>query len=164
MGYKSPEEVLRAVALDIKSMGLTQSEASWKLGNKSKQSLSNLLSRKKYLSGIQAIKFNKAFGYSMPFLMKGEGELRDNNIGYESYKENTPAELLELEPGASELGLLRLYFRRIIEAWGHPLALKILSYYQLFDSCCDTRTLMVLMANIEQDLITLEDEKKKKNK
>ena len=93
--------------------------------------------------------------------MSGEGSLmNDDALRYESYKENTPRDLLTCQPGASELGLLRLYFRRIIQAWGHPKALKILSSYQLYESCADVNTLMAFMAEVEQSLQSLEKEKR----
>ena len=136
---------------------MTHDKAAEKLGFKSRQSLSNILSSKKYLSGLQAMKFHGAFGFNPDFLMKGEGGLmEDNTQRYESYRESNPGEVLTAAPGATELGLLRLYFRRIIEAWGDPLAKDILSSYQLFESCADVQTLMALMAKIETNLQELE--------
>ncbi len=153
----TPEEVFRAISADLRQQGLTHDDAAKQLGYKSRQSLSNLLSSKKYLSGLQAIKFHKAFGYNPDFLMKGEGELKDDNtLRYESYSESNAKDVLTSAPGASELGLLRSYFRRIIEAWGNPFALNVLSSYQLFESCGDVPTLMALMADIESNLQKLE--------
>lgn len=76
MSKKSPEEVLKSVSADFKSRGVTHESAAKKMGYGSKQTLSNLLSSKKYLSGFQAKRFNEAFGYNMEFLMTGEGELQ----------------------------------------------------------------------------------------
>lgn len=160
MDPKSSEEVMRTISADLRQRGLTHEAAAQKLGLKSKQTLSNLLSQKKYLSGVQALKFHEAFGYNQKFLMSGEGSLmNDDALRYESYKENTPRDLLTCQPGASELGLLRLYFRRIIQAWGHPEAIKILRAYQLYESCADVYTLMAFMAEVEKSLQTLEKEK-----
>lgn len=165
MSKKTPEEVLKSVSADFKRRGVTHETAAQKMGYGSKQTLSNLLSRKKYLSGLQALKFHEAFGYNQKYLMSGEGSLmNDEALRYESYKENTPRELLTCQPGASELGLLRLYFRRIIQAWGHPEALRILSAYQLYESCADVNTLMSFMAEVEKSLQSLEIEKKIREK
>lgn len=161
MEPKTSEEVMRSISADLRHKGLTHEVAAGKLGLKNKQTLSNLLSQKKYLSGVQALKFHEAFGYNQKFLMSGEGSLMDDEaLRYESYKESTPRDLLTCQPGASELGLLRLYFRRIIQAWGHPEAVKILSAYQLFESCADVNTLMALMGEVEKSLQSLEKEKR----
>ena len=159
MNTNTPEDVFRAISADFRQRGLTRDDAARELGFKSRQSLSNLLSSKKYLSGLQAIKFHKAFGHNPDFLMKGEGELKgDDTMRYESYRESSAKDVLLASPGASELGLLRSYFRRIIEAWGNPVAKDILSTYQLFESCADVPTLMALMARIETNLQQLEHE------
>lgn len=76
MSKKTPEEVLKSVSADFKLRGVTHEVAAEKLGYGSKQTLSNLLSSKKYLSGYQAKRFNDAFGYNMEFLMSGKGELQ----------------------------------------------------------------------------------------
>ena len=75
MGVKSPEEVLKLVSADLRFRGLTHEEAAKRLGFGSKQTLSNLLSSKKYLSPFQAQKFKNEFDYNLDFLTKGEGEL-----------------------------------------------------------------------------------------
>lgn len=82
MSKKMPEEVLRSVIADFKLRGVTHEIAAEKMGYKSKQTLSNLLSSKKYLSGYQARKFNEAFGYNMDFLMSGEGQLIHNEKNF----------------------------------------------------------------------------------
>lgn len=76
MSKKTPEEVLKSVSADFKLRGVTHETAAQKMGYGSKQTLSNLLSSKKYMSGYQAKKFNEAFGYNMEYLMSGEGELQ----------------------------------------------------------------------------------------
>lgn len=76
MSKKTPEEVLKSVSTDFKLRGVTHDVAAEKMGYGSKQTLSNLLSSKKYLSGYQAKRFNEAFGYNMEYLMSGEGELQ----------------------------------------------------------------------------------------
>ena len=84
MEPKSPQEVLRAVSNDFKNQGYTYADAAKILGIKSKQTLYNLLSSKKYMSGLQARRFQRAFGYNMDFLMSGEGILSpysDNDTG-----------------------------------------------------------------------------------
>lgn len=159
MNPKSSEEVMRTISADFRRKGLTHKAAAQKLGLKSKQTLSNLLSQKRYLSGVQALKFHEAFDYDKEFLMSGEGSLtNDDVLPHESYEGNTP-ETLPSQPGANELDLLRLFFRRIIQAWGHPEALKVLTAYQSLESCADVRTLMSIMAEVEKSLQLLEGEK-----
>lgn len=172
METKSPEEVLRAVAKDLKFKGLTHEAAAKQLGYTNKQTLSNLLSQKKYLSGIQALKFHEAFNYNQTFLMSGEGELNnDQTLRYESYMEMSPRDYLvgmatDIKAGGTgvkpenDLMILRSYFRRIIEAWGHPIAKNVLAAYQMYESCADIVTLMAFMAEVEKGLQVLENEKK----
>lgn len=164
MENQKPEEVKRLINLDFRKRGLTHEEAAKLIGYGNKQSLSNILSKKDaYFSTFQAAKFNKAFGYSMKFLMKGEGRLlSDEPIKPGLYSETTPNELLVLDPGASELGLLRLYFRRVIEAWGNPIAKKIYDSYRLLNSCTDLPSMMKIMESIEKNLQALEDEQNNK--
>ena len=72
MSKKTPEEVLRSVSIDFKLRGMTREAAAEKMGYRSKQTLSNLLSSKKYLSGYQARRFNEAFGFDiLPRLKHG---------------------------------------------------------------------------------------------
>ena len=71
----TPEEVLRSVSFDFKRRGITHAEAAERLGFGSKQTVSNILAAKKYMSPSQALKFTEAFGYSQIYLMSGEGEL-----------------------------------------------------------------------------------------
>lgn len=75
MEPKSPQEVLRIVSADFKIQGYTHAEAAKRLGMKSTQTLSNLLSSKKYMSRLQAERFQRAFDYNIDFLMSGEGVL-----------------------------------------------------------------------------------------
>jgi len=82
MSKKMPEEVLRAVSIDFKLRGMTHETAAEKMGFRSKQTLSNLLSSKKYLSGYQARRFNEAFGYNMEFLMRSEGQLIHHEVNF----------------------------------------------------------------------------------
>lgn len=155
----SAEEVLKSVSRDLRKRGITHAAAAQMLGYKNRQTLSNLLSSKNYMSGLQAARFNKSFGYSIMYLTSGEGELLDDDtIRYDSYRESSPKEYLTMEPGASELGLLRQYFRRIIEAWGNPKAKKVLETYKRFESCFDISSLMTCMGVIERTLVELENE------
>lgn len=75
MEKKTPEEVLRSVSLDFKRRGITHADAAEKMGFGSKQTVSNILAAKKYMSPTQALRFTEAFGYSQIYLMSGEGEL-----------------------------------------------------------------------------------------
>lgn len=75
MKVDSPEEVLRNVAQEFKHLGFTQAEVAKKLGMNSRQSVSNILASKKYMSRKQATKFNIAFEFNVEYLMTGEGTL-----------------------------------------------------------------------------------------
>ena len=75
MRVDSPEEVLRNVAQEFKRLGITQAEVAKKLGMNSRQSVSNILASKKYMSRKQATKFNLAFGFNVEYLMSGIGVL-----------------------------------------------------------------------------------------
>ena len=156
----SPREVFRAISADFKLRGMTHCDAAKKLGFKSQQTLNNLLALKKYLSELQAIRFQKAFGYSPNFLMSGQGELKDedNTLPYKTNHKNSRKELLIAEPGVSELILLRSYFRRVIEAWGNPIAKIILATYQQISACNDVSTLKILASKIEDELYALKEQ------
>ena len=87
MEPKSPQEVLRIVSADLKIQGYTHAEAAMRLGMKSTQTLSNLLSSKKYMSRLQAERFQRAFNYNIDFLMSGEGVLTPDYVKSEPMKE-----------------------------------------------------------------------------
>lgn len=76
MENKTPEEVHLVLASALKIDGLTHAAAAERLGMK-KQTFSNIMSSKTYLTPKMAERFNQAFGYSRVFLMSGEGELFD---------------------------------------------------------------------------------------
>lgn len=75
MKQATPEEVLRAVSLDIKYRGLSREAAAEKIGLGSKQTYSNIIASKKYLTPVNAKRFSQAFGYNEEFLLSGTGEL-----------------------------------------------------------------------------------------
>ncbi len=75
MTVQTPEAVLQTVTRFFKSHGITHAEAAERMGIKSKQTLSNLLSSKKYLTRKQAARFNTAFDFSIEYLMTGFGQL-----------------------------------------------------------------------------------------
>ena len=76
MENKTPEEVHLVLASALKIDGLTHAAAAERLGMK-KQTFSNIMSSKTYLTPRLAERFNQAFGYSRVFLTAGEGELFD---------------------------------------------------------------------------------------
>ena len=76
MENKTPEEVHLVLASALKIDGLTHAAAAERLGMK-KQTFSNIMSSKTYLTPKMAERFNQAFGFSRVFLMSGEGELFD---------------------------------------------------------------------------------------
>lgn len=74
----SPKEVKRSVADDLKARSIPRARAAEVLGM-GKQTFSNLLSQKTYFSRRMALRFSENFGYSMKFLMMGEGELKSSS-------------------------------------------------------------------------------------
>ena len=76
MENKTPEEVHLVLASALKIDGLTHAAAAERLGMK-KQTFSNIMSSKTYLTPRLAERFSQAFGFSRVFLMSGEGELFD---------------------------------------------------------------------------------------
>ena len=75
MPNKTAEEVLRTISSDLKIKGVSHAEAAKALGISSRQTVSNILSSKKYLSRKHATLFNEAFGYNIAFMVAGIGEL-----------------------------------------------------------------------------------------
>lgn len=120
MQSNTPEEVFRAISADFRQQGLTHEKAAEILGFKSRQSLSNLLSSKKYLSGMQANKFQKAFGYNLAFLTKGEGELREHKDNADNMQE-----LLQNITTREDMQLVFSWFLEAFSALGNTLGLAI---------------------------------------
>lgn len=79
MNPATPEEVCRAVSLDLKARGYTQQKTADTIG-KSRAIVSNLLSSKKRFSKQMAVLFNRAFGYNIPYLLYGEGQLLGKQV------------------------------------------------------------------------------------
>ena len=79
MSQATPEEVNRAVALDLKARGITQKEAGETIG-KSRAVISNQLSSKRRFSKAMAVLFCRAFGYSVNYLLYGQGEMMDSEV------------------------------------------------------------------------------------
>ena len=93
----NPEEMLRIVSADLKINHLSHAEAAILLKMRSKQTLSNLLSSKRYMSEMNANRFNEAFGYSKEFLMYGTGSLFDSEPNQEDHM-SPIARLLDVFP------------------------------------------------------------------
>ena len=77
MTKKTPVEVRRAIAADLKLKGINYIQAANDLGYKNKQSIASILSNKSasYLPLEQALRFSHSYNYSPKFLMTGEGQL-----------------------------------------------------------------------------------------
>lgn len=149
MTPKTPREVKREISADLRKQGLLQKEAAKKLGYKSKQTLANTLSTKQYLSIRQASRFSKAFGYDIIFLTEGKGCLHRQAL---SISDDTRA--------VSELNLLKLYLRRILRAWEHPEAIKMLKALEVYESSKESvSALMDLVVKIDTSLLNIEIEK-----
>ena len=74
----SPKEVKRAISKDLKSRRISHETAASLLGM-GKQTFSNLLYLPKYFTRSMAVRFHDSFGYSVPFLISGEGDLLRGN-------------------------------------------------------------------------------------
>lgn len=120
MSKKTSEEVLRSVSADLKLRGVTHESAARKMGYGSKQTLSNLLSSKKYMSGYQAKKFHDAFGYNMEYLMSGEGELQP----YRGVDGSTPLGQVLFEQGWQTVNVIGDSIEgdlQLVLSWVHTL-------------------------------------------
>lgn len=74
----TPEEVCRAISLDLKARGLTQQYVADRIG-KSRAIVSNALSSKKRFSKEMAIRLSSELGYNIQYLLFGVGELRTDS-------------------------------------------------------------------------------------
>lgn len=75
MRKMTPQEVYKTIAADFKRYGITYEKAAEELGYSNKQTVANILSRKKYMAPEQAKRFYDGFGYDMNTLMTGDGHL-----------------------------------------------------------------------------------------
>lgn len=73
----SKEEICERIAADFKRRRITHQIAADKIGT-TKQTISNQISGKKRFSQNMAKKFAEAFGYSIPWLLYGEGQQFDD--------------------------------------------------------------------------------------
>lgn len=67
------KEICEEIAADFKRQRITHQKAAERIGT-SKQTISNQISGKKRFSQSMAKKFSDVFGYSIPWLLYGEGE------------------------------------------------------------------------------------------
>ena len=72
---KSPAEVKTEISTYFKIHKITQKEIARKLGYKNRQSISNIISDKHYMSPKQAFKFSEKYPFNVEFLRYGLGEL-----------------------------------------------------------------------------------------
>lgn len=76
---KTPEQICSAIAVDLKSRGLTHQQVADMIG-KSKDVVSTQISGKRRFSREMATLFAMALQYNRNFLLYGEGELKDENM------------------------------------------------------------------------------------
>lgn len=132
MPSKTPEEVLRAISADFKTKGITHASAASRLGLKSAQTISNLLSSKKYLSKTQAIRFRDAFGYNEEFLTNGTGDL----IAFESFEiarawtRGSLTSTSNLTPG--QIALILYWIQELLSLIDNEYAQEIMSSIHSF--------------------------------
>ena len=74
----SAKEMKRSIASDLKK-NLAREEAANLLGM-GPQTLSNLLSQPRYFTHKMALRFHEKFGYSVAYLMCGEGNMKDTTV------------------------------------------------------------------------------------
>ncbi len=128
MQRKTPKEVRRSLAADFKMRGITYQQAAERLQYRNKQSISTILSGKSesYLPSKQAQRFHTAFGYSLPYLMTGEGQLYQDSL--DAVEESNPMEgQIDIQPpyrGLSKevLTCIIQIAEGIIETTGSPSA------------------------------------------
>ena len=70
----SPKEIKQAISKDLRTRKIPHEKAASLLGM-GKQTFSNLLYSPKYFTRQMAVRFHDTFGYSIPFLVSGEGGL-----------------------------------------------------------------------------------------
>lgn len=73
----SANDVRRSIVADFKRKGITYEKAAKQLGFKNKQTVANIVSRKRheYITAEQAFRFHYTYDYSVKYLTTGEGEL-----------------------------------------------------------------------------------------
>ena len=76
---QTTEQICKAIALDFKEKGITHQIAAERLG-KTTSAVTNQISGKKPFSRKTAEQYAKEFGYSVYFLLYGEGELHAANL------------------------------------------------------------------------------------
>lgn len=91
MDPKTSERICDAIALDLKARKITHQQVADMIG-KTKATVSTQISGKNAFSKEMAKLFSDALGYSLRFLLYGEGELIRNTGAYFSEKE--PGELV----------------------------------------------------------------------
>jgi hypothetical protein len=79
----TPTEICKAISADWKKRRITHQIAADRIGT-TKQTISNQLTGKRRFSQNMAKKFSDAFGYSLPWLLFGEGEMFSDGKGFES--------------------------------------------------------------------------------
>jgi len=71
-----PEDICRAISMDLKERGLTHEKAATLLGKENARSVSNQISGKRPFGKNSAALYAKTFGYEMPYLLYGIGDLK----------------------------------------------------------------------------------------
>lgn len=79
----TPREISNAISADFKRRRITHKIAA-EMSHTSIQTISNQLTGKRGFSLNMAKKFSDAFGYSVTWLLFGEGEMFGNGKGFES--------------------------------------------------------------------------------
>ena len=137
MTPSSPEEVLRKISSDFKNKGITHADAAEKLEFNSKQTLTNLLSSKKYLSKKQALLFHYTFGYDIDYLTTGVGDLfgptnKDEFHGRIAYESKTKSVTVIDDTQKVDFELVINWFYQIFDRQNNKEGLEIWSVIEEF--------------------------------
>ena len=124
---KTPEEICQAVALDLKSRGLTHQAVADMLGF-TKQTISAQISGKRKFSKEMAFAFAKGLGYNATFLLFGEGELKEPNLGFELT--STSLDTSDLNNTVIALAGMTEIATSLINACGNSMAREAWEYLQ----------------------------------
>lgn len=122
-------EICAMITADFKKRRITHKVAADRIGT-TKQTISNQISGKKRFSKNMAQKFSAAFGYSLAWLLYGEGEMFIPGHGYlgDDGETNTPYFVGNFEPVFKESRTIQMA-ERIIEVLNNKVAISAFRAY-----------------------------------
>lgn len=123
------QEICDAISKDFKRRRITHQIAADKIGT-TKQTITNQISGKKRFSQNMAKKFSDAFGYSITWLLYGEGEMFSIGKGYLAKDDNQeiPYFVGNFEPIFNEGRKIRVA-ERLLEILNNKIAISAFRAY-----------------------------------